>query len=83
MNVWVTRFLAFGAPLGSVLMGSLTGLKVKRDESSWYGRCLDRSISILEHPFSKGVGSGIGCGAGAVCLGFCLTVCWAFRFCDS
>lgn len=83
-KVWEgIRFLACGAPLGSVLMGSLTGLMMKREELSWYGRCLDRSISILEHPFSKGGGSETGSGAAALCLGFCLTACWAFRFCES
>lgn len=33
---WVDiRSLAWGAPLGRVLRGSLSGLKMKRDESSW------------------------------------------------
>lgn len=83
-KVWEPiRFLACGAPLGRVLMGSLIGLRMKREELSWYGRCLDKSISILEHPFSKGGGSGTGSGAAAFGLGFCLTVCWAFRFCES
>lgn len=76
-------FLACGAPLGRVLMGSLTGLMMKREELSWYGRCLDRSISILEQPFSKGGGSGTASGGGGFFIGFCLTACCALRFCES
>ncbi|TNN33289.1 hypothetical protein EYF80_056549 [Liparis tanakae] len=76
------RFLDCGAPLGRLLMGSLTGLRMKREAGSWYGRCLDSSISNLEQPFSKRGASGIGSGAAAFCFGF-WTTCWAFRFCES